>query len=206
MSTPSFSSRLYATGSAMKRLLQSPSGMGHRHDKDEILRAALDAALDEGLSQLTFGRLASRLGINDRTVVYYFPTKHDLVTEVVTALGERLQQALAEAFSVPADDHCALARAAWPVLANEDNDPIFAVFFEATGLATAGREPYRSLVSELVAGWIDWTAAHVSGPPERQRAEAEATVALIDGLLLLRQLAGPAAADRAAARLDIASG
>ena len=35
------------------------------------------------------------------------------------------------------------------------------------------------------------------------RTEAEATVAVIDGLLLMRQLLGPAAANRAAARLGI---
>ena len=42
------------------------------------------------------------------------------------------------------------------------------------------------------------------GLPLRRRAEAEAALALIDGLLLIRHLAGPAAADRAAARLGVA--
>jgi len=48
--------------------------MGHKHTKEEILDGALRAALDEGLSQLTFGRLAKRMGMNDRMIVYYFPT------------------------------------------------------------------------------------------------------------------------------------
>ena len=73
--------------------------MGYRHTKEEILEGALAAALDDGLSQLTFGRLAKRLGINDRTIVYYFATKDDLVSEVVVAMGMRLQQTLASAFS-----------------------------------------------------------------------------------------------------------
>ena len=41
----------------------------------------IDAVLDEGLSRLTFGRLAKRIGINDRSIVYYFPTKADLIAE-----------------------------------------------------------------------------------------------------------------------------
>ena len=43
--------------------------MGHRHTKEEILEGAVAAAFEDGLSQLTFGRLAKRLGINDRTIV-----------------------------------------------------------------------------------------------------------------------------------------
>ena len=60
--------------------------MGYRHTKEEILDGALAAAFDEGLSQLTFGRLAKRLGVSDRIVVYYFPTKTDMITAVVAAL------------------------------------------------------------------------------------------------------------------------
>ena len=177
--------------------------MGHKHTKEQILEAALAAARDDGLSQLTFGRLAKRLGINDRIVVYYFPTKNDLVGDVLASMGSELQQTLAEAFTAPATDHLEVARAAWPILAHPDADPTFALFFEANGLASAGREPYRTLVPSLVEAWIDWVAELIEGTPTQRRAEAEAAIALIDGLLLLRQLVGPASADRAARRVGI---
>jgi AcrR family transcriptional regulator len=178
--------------------------MGHKHTKAEILEGALAAALDDGLSQLTFGRLAKRLGISDRIIVYYFPTKDDLITEVVVSMGLRLQETLAGAFSSPAADYAELVRAAWPVLARPEADPIFALFFEANGLATAGRDPYRTLVPQLVEVWIDWASNFIEGNPTRRRTDAEAAIATIDGLLLLRLLAGPDAADRAARRLGIA--
>ncbi len=178
--------------------------MGHEHSKDEILQGALDAVFDEGLSQLTFGRLAKRLAISDRIIVYYFPTKDDLITEVMGAVGIRLQVTLAEAFTAPAADHVELARTAWPVLARRDADPIFALFFEANGLAASGREPYRRVVTGLVDVWIEWLATFFDGEPAARRAESEAAIALIDGLLLLRQLAGHEAADRAAERLGVA--
>ena len=57
--------------------------MGHRHTKEEILSGAVDAAFADGLSQLTYGRVAKRLGINDRTVVYYFPSKDDILLSFV---------------------------------------------------------------------------------------------------------------------------
>jgi AcrR family transcriptional regulator len=178
--------------------------MGHKHTKAEILEGALSAALDDGLSQLTFGRLAKRLGISDRIIVYYFPTKDDLITEVVVSMGLRLQETLAAAFSAPAPDYTELVRAAWPVLARPEADPIFALFFEANGLATAGRDPYRTLVPELVELWIDWASHFIEGTPAQRRTDAETAIAIIDGLLLLRLLGGADAADRAARRLGIA--
>ena len=177
--------------------------MGRKHSKDQILAGALEAAIDEGLSQLTFGRLAKRLGVNDRIVVYYFPTKDDLIAEVLLTMGLRLQEALAAAFTAPAADYIELSHAAWPVLARPEVDPIFALFFEANGLAAAGREPYRALVTQLVKAWIDWLAELFTGTAEQRQVEAEAAIAVLDGLLLLRQLSGPAAADRAASRLGI---
>jgi len=169
----------------------------------EILDGALEAALDDGLSQLTFGRLAKRLGISDRTIVYYFPSKEDLVGEVIMAMGLQLQEALAAAFTAPAASHRELMAAAWPVVATDEHDRVFALFFEANGLAAVGLDPYRDLVPTLVQAWIDWAAAFIEGSPQHRRAEAETAVALLDGLLLLRQLAGPDAADRAAATFGI---
>ncbi len=177
--------------------------MGHRHTKDEILAGALAVAFADGLSQLTFGRVAKQMGISDRIVVYYFPTKDDLVGEVLLAMGLELQQTLAPAFNEPAADHRALAQLAWPLLARPEADPVFALFFEANGLATTGREPYRTLVPQLVEAWITWAAELIEGPTEQRRTEAETAIAVIDGLLLLRLLAGPDAAARAAHRLGI---
>lgn len=177
--------------------------MGHKHTKTEILDGALKAAFDDGLSQLTFGRLAKRLGVSDRVIVYYFPTKDDLIADVLFAIGIELQATLAPAFASPAADHLDLLRAAWPVLAQRAADPVFALFFEAAGLAAAGREPYLTLLPQLVDAWITWASEFIRGTPARRRAEAEAAIAMLDGLLLLRQLAGPAAADRAAKKMGV---
>lgn len=177
--------------------------MGHKHTREEILAAAVETAFDVGLSQITYGRVAKRLGISDRVVVYYFPSKDDLVSNVLVCLGLQLQQNLAAAFVAPQGDHLALLRAAWPLLARPDVDPVFALFFEATGLAAAGREPFHSLVPQLVEAWITWAAEAIDGTRRQRRTEAETAIAVLDGLLLLRQLAGPDAANRAARRLGI---
>ena len=175
--------------------------MGHKHTKEDILDGALAAAFEEGISRVTFGSIAKRLGISDRVVVYYFPTKDDLIGEVLYAMGMQLQATLAPTFTSPVADHVELLRAAWPMLARPEADPVFALFLEAGGLAATGREPYRTLVPQLVEAWIEWTAEFIRGTRARRRAEAEAAIAVLDGLLLLRQLAGGDVADRAARRI-----
>lgn len=177
--------------------------MGHRHTKDDLLAEALATALDVGLSQLSFGRVAERAGTSDRMVVYYFPTKDDLLSEVLVAVGLHLQQVLGGVIPAAGSDHRGLAAAAWPALARPAVDPYLALFFEANGLAAAGREPFRTLVPQLVDLWIEWLAGFVEGTPARRRAEGAAAIALVDGLLLLRHLAGPRVAQRAAASLGI---
>lgn len=177
--------------------------MGHKYSREEILDGALDAAIGDGLSQLTFGRLARRLGVSDRVVVYYFPNKRELIVSVLTLLAERLQAVLARAFTESAADHVELARAAWPVVATSEVDPLFGVYFEAIGLASAGIEPFNGLAGQMFEGWVGWLSGFFDGDGARRRAQAEATLALLDGLLLLRQLAGGAAADRAAALLGV---
>lgn len=175
--------------------------MGHKHTKADLLEGALAAAFEHGLSQLTFGRVAKRLGISDRIVVYYFPTKDDLIGEVLYAMGAELQATLAPTLTTPAADHLELLRTVWPILAQVESDPVFALFFEAGGLAAAGREPFRTLVPQLMQAWIEWAAEFVEGTRTRRCAEAEAAIAMLDGLLLVRQLAGPEVADRAATRI-----
>ena len=177
--------------------------MGHKHTKDEILAAALQTALHEGLARLTYGRVAHHAGASDRIVAYYFPTTADLAREVLTAVGGQLQGTLEGSLSGAVPDHVALLDAVWETLAQPSADPVFALYFQAAGLAAARREPFATHVPHLVEAWIAWAAEFLDGSPEHRRAEAEAAVAVIDGLLLLRQLAGPEAADRAARSLGV---
>ena len=183
-------------------MITTIKGVRRRHSRDEILDGALATAVADGFSRLTYGRVAKHLGINDRVVVYYFPTKDDLVEAVLSSLGTELQRTLADALEA-SDDHLAVVRRAWPVLARPEADRVFALFFEANGLAAAGRPPFDAVVPQLVEAWIEWVGSFLPGRPDRRRAEAEAAIAVIDGLLLLRQLGGPEAADRAARRLGV---
>ena len=179
--------------------------MGYRHSADEILDEAVEVAVANGLAELTFAKVAAGLGISDRMVVYYFPTKLDLVAGVATRLGAELQQLLAKAFGDERRSPDDLLALAWPVLASRRGDRVFALFFEMIGYASAGQEPYPQMVRSLMEAWRDWLAERVVGErTDVRRRRALSVMARIDGLLMIRRTMGKEAAVLAAREMGIA--
>ncbi len=158
----------------------------------------------DGVGAVTFGRVGKALGISDRTVVYYFATKRELLTAVVVHLGAELQAVLEHAFGPEPLEADELARRAWPALTSSKSDGVFALFFEVIGLASAKHPPFDELVPAFLDGWIDWVASRIDAPtPAARRRAASGVVARIDGLLMIRQICGPKVADEAAKALGL---
>jgi len=178
--------------------------VGYRHSEEEIVDAAAAVALEHGMSGLTYRRVADRLGISDRMVVYYLPTKRDLVLAALTAVSVTLQQLLAEAFGEERMDPDALVRKAWPVLTTPAAEQVFAIFFEAIGLASARTDPYGQLVPAMMQAWVDWLTTRANGASaSARRRNALSVIARVDGLLLVRQTLGADASNDAARALGI---
>ena len=176
--------------------------MGTRHDRDELLAGAVDAVLDGGLGELTFGRLAKRLGVADRTLVYYFDNKAGLYEAVLAALADRLVARLVVAFGDERRAPAELLAAAYPVLTEPDSDRIFSLWFQLVGEALGGQEPQRTLATAMMDGWIAWIAELVdaSDPAEARQGAIDVLVQL-DGALFLHHLGRTEEASRTVARL-----
>lgn len=180
--------------------------MGYRHSQEEILAAAIAVALDTGMGGLTFSKVGDRLGISDRTVVYYFANKAELVSAVVAAVGANLVSVLEEAFGAEPQTQPELVSRSWPVLTTPEADRVFRLYFEIVGLASARQAPYDELAEVLVEAWVEWLTPRLTGSSlQIRRRRALATLAQIDGLLLLRLIAGPEAADAAARESGVRS-
>lgn len=173
----------------------------NKHDATEILAIAVQVSDDIGIGRLTFGAVARRAGIPDRTVVYYFPTKRRLLEAVLEVHSTHLMALLGTAFRSPASDAREMVRAAWPALATPSADPAFRTYLEVIGLSVRGVEPFATLVPPVVDRWIDHLETLLMGSCPDARREAEVAIALLDGLLVVRQVSGADVANRAAERL-----
>ena len=136
----------------------------------------MHVVLAEGVSALSYGRVAKELAISDRMVVYYFPAKADLISAVIVAIGGELQLMLEEAFGSEPLSAKELMCRAWPVLSVKKAQPMFNGFFEVIGLASAGQSPYDELAPVLLNGWIDWLADRVKAQSSARRREIAASV------------------------------
>lgn len=181
------------------RLVVYAPAVGYKHDEARLVAAAVDLALESGFSSLTYGRLARKIGVSDRLLVYYFPTKVDLIEKTVAAVGAELQAVLGEAFTGATLPPGELVERAWPVLTTPAADRVFAAFFELVGLSAAGRHPYRAVVPSAIEAWVSWLMPQVDAPD--RRSGALSVIATLDGLLLIRHSAGPQAGELAYAAL-----
>lgn len=172
--------------------------MGYKHDHGTLLAAAVEYVEANGLNRFSFGRLAKHLEIADRTIVYYFPTKDQLVTEVLESISGRLLGQLAQAFGEEPLVRTELLKAAWPVLTSKAAEPTFRVFLELGGLAASGIEPYAEITKQIFIGWHAWLATLVAAPtPTRRSNDAAVLIAQIDGLMLMRMAGDPQLAQQA---------
>ena len=178
--------------------------VGYRHNREDILAGAIAFVREEGLLALSFGRLAKFVGIADRTIVYYFPTKDELIADVLASLAASLQTLLESALGEERLTMAAAVARTWAAMTTKDADAVFAIYVQAIGAAAGGVAPYYEAVPLIFAGWIDWMTPRMAAPTLAQRrSAATGAVAQIDGLLLVRHIGGAALGRQAARALGV---
>ncbi|MFT4211544.1 MAG: TetR/AcrR family transcriptional regulator [Microbacterium sp.] len=125
-----------------------------------LLAAAVDVALDRGLSGLSLSALARAIGSNNRMLLYYFGSKDELYTEVTLAAYDRFPELAGLIPSLQADAPLpALLAAGWRRLRAAENLPYLRLFFEV--VADAVRDPAhnRAQLSVLASHWPEGVRA-----------------------------------------------
>ena len=172
--------------------------VGHKYSLEEMTTVVSRLVLRDGIANLTFRKVADELSCSDRMVVYYFPTKSDLVTAAVVSLSQEMQDLLEKAFGNESRPAGELVEIAWPVLTKKTGDQIFKVFLEVIGLSAAGVDPFKQIAPAILEEWVTWLSPRVQAGNERlRRQRALGVMAQIDGLLLLRHTLGTKASNDA---------
>jgi len=148
--------------------------------RDDLLDAAADHVLAEGLIGLTLRPLAAALGTSDRMLLYHFESRDALVSAVVarvTARGVVAVDALPPAPSV----RSAVNRL-WSAYTQQPLHSCLDVYVQAAATGLIGQEPY---LSDARASNERWSAALRdylvrSGAPARRVARI---VTLVDSAL-----------------------
>ncbi|WP_405497485.1 TetR/AcrR family transcriptional regulator [Nocardia sp. NBC_00511] len=122
-----------------------------QHRRPELLAAATEYVLDNGVRDLSLRPVAQALGVSHATLIRHFDTKDALIAEVLEHIRADFEQRLltAEVRSVesPAD----LLRAAWRHLCRPREQRQFLVLFEL--VADTARTPDHPMAS-LVTDWL----------------------------------------------------
>lgn len=129
--------------------------------KPELLETAYRIVQRDGVAKLTLDAVAQEAGVSKGGVLYHFPSKNALVSEMVLGLNERFEADLETAFAQESDTPGRWLRAfvrasAWEGERGEDS---LTVQTGAALMAAAGNDP--ALLTALREKWDIWQAKAV---------------------------------------------
>lgn len=148
--------------------------MARPHDpirRAQLLDAAVDYAVAQGLADLTLRPLAEALQVSPNTLVHHFGGKEEMISAILNGVRDRLRAMRGEMRGDPARTPL---EGVWAWTSSPERDAFFRSFFEAYGFALHQPERYRAFLERVVGDWL------VDG--DRERATLE--LAVLRGLLL----------------------
>jgi AcrR family transcriptional regulator len=156
--------------------------------REELLERATEWVLVKGLGGLSLRAIAADLGVSHRTLLHHFPTKQQLIAEVLRELRRRSVAILgAQAASAHQTDLRSLIIAMWEHFAAPENLVYHRLFFEVCGLSLSDPDRYRPYRDGFDSDWGDAIVEllHASGVSQPDAGQlATLIVASYRGLLL----------------------
>ncbi|PRY13524.1 TetR family transcriptional regulator [Kineococcus rhizosphaerae] len=160
----------------------------YRHRREELLQAATEHVVAEGLAQASLRRVAEGVGVSHAALLHHFGTREDLLAEIV-------ERVLTRAFSAPGlheGDPDGPLRALWRHATAEPGRRHVRLFLAVTGQALYD-EGLAATVSRSVRERTDLIAAGFAAAgadPATARSLGTLVLSTMRGLLLDRLVTG----------------
>jgi len=172
--------------------------------RDELVEAATDYVLANGLVDLTLRPMAAALGTSDRMLLYHFGSKDELVTAILETSNART---IAHLRALPhARDLRGAVTQLWKVVRGSSVAASYRVYIEASALGLLGQQPYADAMRTANAEWLAELSEYFAarGAPRRR---AQRIAVLVDAAFMGFMLDAPLEEDaaRTAAVADLAA-
>lgn len=160
----------------------------HAHRRPQLVLAAADWIVSNGLDELSLRSLAAGVGVSHATLLHHFGTKEQLLVEVLAEFRGRQRLMLAASASDSASPGLtALLWATWRRLTSPEAEPFLRLVFELAGVGVRRPERVQGFLHGVVEDWtssIRLLLEREGMPPDAAARLATVVYAALRGLLL----------------------
>lgn len=154
-----------------------------------------------GLAGASLRPLARAAGTSDRMLIYHFGSKDGLISELLAHLSDEMLGALTAALpGEPAASEAGCIQRIVQLLRTPTFRPYVRVWFDILSAAGGADAAHVEATRRILAGQLDWIAAHLPPDTPRPRQRAKQMLAVIQGVLVLEIAGMNKAADAAIGR------
>jgi AcrR family transcriptional regulator len=149
--------------------------------RERLLHAAVDQAMNGGITDLSLREIAAAIGTSHRMLIYHFGSREGLLVAVSRRV-EEAQLAIVAGWSITMD-----ARRSWQHFSDPKLWPLERLFFELYAHSLLGRPGTEGFAQAVIEPWIAMLAdkmVEVGLSRAEARAQARLVVAVARGLLL----------------------
>lgn len=134
----------------------------YQHRRPELLAAATEYVLDNGISDLSLRDMARALGITHATLLRHFVSKEDLLLQVIAKIrADFVDQLSGDDQMHPDQTASRLLRTTWKRLCDPAEQRQFVLLFEVVGRATREGGRVAELAQASIHDWLNIIAAQL---------------------------------------------
>jgi AcrR family transcriptional regulator len=153
-----------------------------------LLESLADHVLTHGLATASLRPLARAASTSDRMLLYYFPTKADLIAAILETIAARLTAILSAATAEP-QPLAVLRQSLVESLSHEALWPYMRIWLEVAAGAARG-DPLLARVGQAIGrGFLAWGESQLlSANAQARTREAAQLLVFIEGALFLKSV------------------